>query len=44
MNIAQQKKKNPQEAVKIFTALLADINKALAPKLKVDVLSLVPKR
>jgi hypothetical protein len=44
MSIARRKKKNPQEAVKIFAALLLDINKALAPKLKVDVLSLVPKQ
>jgi hypothetical protein len=44
MNIARRKKQNPQEAVKIFAASLADINKALAPKPKVDVLSLVPER
>jgi hypothetical protein len=42
--MARRKQQNPQEAVKIFAALLADINKALAPKLKVDVLSLVPER
>jgi len=43
MNIARRKK-NQQEAVQIFAASLADINKALAPKPKVDVLSLVPER
>jgi hypothetical protein len=44
MKIARRKKQNPQEAIKIFAALIADINKALAPKLKVDVLFLVPKQ
>jgi hypothetical protein len=44
MNIARRKKQNPQEVVQIFAASLADINKALAPKPKVDVLSLVPER
>ena len=44
MNIARRRKQNSQEVVQIFAALLADINKALAPKPKVDVLSLVPER
>jgi hypothetical protein len=44
MNIARRKKGNPQETIKIFAASLVDINKALAPKPKVDVLSLVPER
>jgi hypothetical protein len=44
MNIARRKKQKPQEVVQIFAASLADVNKALAPKPNVDVLSLVPEQ